>query len=42
MTQGFITLDATDLVLAAILMIKPLHEMWFAYDKEEQYDWVQY
>jgi hypothetical protein len=24
-----------------ILMVKPLHEMWWGFDKEEQYDWAQ-
>jgi len=24
-----------------ILMGRPFHEMWFGYDKEEHYDWVQ-
>jgi hypothetical protein len=35
---------ASSLLLTAmflILMVKPLHEMWWAFDKEEQYDWVQ-
>ena len=25
-----------------VLIAVPLHEMWFAFDKEEQYDWVQH
>lgn len=28
-------------VMFAILIGKPLYEMWWSYDKEEQYDWAQ-
>jgi hypothetical protein len=35
---------ASSLFLAAmflVLMVKPLHEMWWSFEREEQYDWVQ-
>ena len=35
---------ASSVFLAAmflVLMVKPLHEMWWAFDREEKYDWVQ-
>lgn len=29
-------------VMFLVLLGKPIHEMWFARDKEEKYDWVQH